>query len=140
MKQKYKHDPDNGIFGDCYRTCLAYILGLDRDDVPHYITTMDKECWAKEIQPKYDTYLADRGWQELAIPVTEAPLDQILEWSKTRTPFAVRAMLTGRSNTGCNHVVVINNGEVELDPSIDEAGIIGPCDDGFYWVTWIIRT
>ena len=52
MKQKYKHDPDNGIFGDCYRTCLAYILGLDRDDVPHYVTTMDKEYEFNKLTKK----------------------------------------------------------------------------------------
>lgn len=74
MKQKYRHDPENGVFGDCYRTCLAYILGFDRDSVPHYVTSMDSEEWAKVIQPKYDAYLADMGYQEIAIPVLEAPV------------------------------------------------------------------
>ena len=25
------------------------------------------------------------------------------------------------------------------DPSLDDSGIVGPCDDGFYWVQYITR-
>jgi hypothetical protein len=37
-----------------------------------------------------------------------------------------------------NHTVVCRGGRIEWDPSMDDAGIVGPCDDGFYWVTWLI--
>jgi len=36
QKQKFAHKPDEGVFGDCFRTALAAILDLDRDDVPHF--------------------------------------------------------------------------------------------------------
>lgn len=33
QKQAFKHDPANGIYGDCYRTGIACILGIDREDM-----------------------------------------------------------------------------------------------------------
>ena len=36
QQQKFKHDPANGSYGDCFRTALACILDLDRDEVPHF--------------------------------------------------------------------------------------------------------
>ena len=137
-KQKYRHDPDNGVFGDCYRTALAYLLRVDRDEVPHHVTTMSADEWATAVQPKYDVYLSTLGLQELAVPVTDSGLDVILDWQKTRTKIPTEAMLTGESKTGCNHVVVVFDGRIVFDPAIDDSGIIGPCEDGFYWITWLI--
>lgn len=138
QKQAYQHDPDNGIFGDCYRTCLACMLNMDRDHVPHYVTTMNPDDWASVVQPKYDAWLAMFGLQELAIPVHDADLDQILNFQKTRSAQPTVAMLTGRSASGCNHVVLVSDGEIVHDPSIVDSGIVGPCSDGFYWLTWLI--
>jgi hypothetical protein len=139
QKQKYRHDPENGVFGDCYRTCLANMLGIARDKVPHYVTTMDPKEWEDEVQPKYTEWLSDRGLQELAIPVGgDVSLNHILEWQRTRSAFPATAMLTGTSGTYCNHCVLIRDGEIIHDPSLDDSGIIGPCDDDLYWVTWLI--
>ena len=140
QKQAFRHDPDAGVFGDCYRTCLAGLLGLDRDDVPHWVTTMDPHLWATEVQPKYDRWLAERGLQELAIPIQGrcADLAGVLEFQRTRTKEPTSAMLTGRSRTGCNHVVITHNGKIVHDPGLDDPGITGPCDDDFYWLTWLI--
>lgn len=137
-KQAFRHDPNNGVFGDCYRTCLAALLNLPRDDVPHYVTTMDVVEWETEVKQKMDAWLVKRGFQELAIPVT-GDLEGVLALQKTRTHSPVPAMLTGESRTGCNHVVVIFDGEIVYDPSLNSSGIIGPCDDGYFWLTWLIR-
>lgn len=32
-----QHDPERGIYGDCYRTCLAILLGVDAVSVPHFV-------------------------------------------------------------------------------------------------------
>src|SRR5262249_22324381 len=34
-KQLFRHDPANGIFGDCHRTCIAALLDILPADVPH---------------------------------------------------------------------------------------------------------
>ena len=138
QKQKFMHDPENGVFGDCYRTCLAGMLGMERDDVPHWVQTMDPNLWETEVQPKYDKWLAERGLQELAIPVHTAELLEILEFQKSRSSQPTIAMLVGKSKTGCNHVVLVRDGKIIHDPAINDSGIIGPCDDGFYWLTWLI--
>lgn len=48
-----------------------------------------------------------------------------------------RYLLGGTSATGVSHTVVGRGGKLERDPSQDDAGIIGPCDDGYFWITWI---
>jgi len=34
-KQKYLHDPGNGVIGDCYRTAIGCILEIDPMELPH---------------------------------------------------------------------------------------------------------
>ena len=36
-EQTYKHDPYNGIQGDCVRTCIAAILEKPNAEVPHFL-------------------------------------------------------------------------------------------------------
>src|SRR5437879_5835280 len=36
QKQRFQHDPDGGVWGDCHRTAIACALGLPRDEVPHF--------------------------------------------------------------------------------------------------------
>ena len=37
--QLIKHDPDNGQWGDCFRTCIACIFNVHNvTDVPHFGT------------------------------------------------------------------------------------------------------
>lgn len=31
------HNPAEGRYGDCYRTCIAILLGLDAVEVPHFV-------------------------------------------------------------------------------------------------------
>lgn len=41
QKQAFLHKPEEGVYGDCYRTCIACLLGIDRDAVPHFYSTED---------------------------------------------------------------------------------------------------
>jgi len=36
QKQAFRHDPSNGMYGDCHRTAIASILGVERDTVPNF--------------------------------------------------------------------------------------------------------
>lgn len=138
QKQKNLHNPEAGIFGDCYRTALAVLLDMDAEEVPHWVTTMNPQEWTEAVQPKYDAWLAERGLRELAIPLQgETDLEAVLLTAKNwwrDTPI----MLTGRSSTLCNHVVIVQGGEIACDPSITDSGIIGPCDDGYWWITGLV--
>lgn len=136
-KQAFLHDPENGVFGDCYRTVLACLLDMERDDVPHFVNTMNYQQWEQAVQPKYDAWLSEHGVMELAIPIT-GDLDSVLEMQKSRGTHGYPCQLTGTSRTGCNHVVIVQDGKIIHDPSLTGSGIVGPCDDGYFWLTWII--
>jgi len=138
-KQANLHDPDNGLYGDCYRTVLACLLDLPRDDVPHYVTSMDNTEWLEDIQPKYDRWLADRGLQEFSLAADgDWSLDFVLQWQRFRAKVPMRSMLIGSSRSECNHVVVVYNGEIEHDPAQNNSGITGPADDGYWHLTWLV--
>jgi hypothetical protein len=47
-------------------------------------------------------------------------------------------MLSGRSRTGVNHVVVCQGGQIVCDTSLNDSGIVGRCDDGYHWVAFLV--
>ena len=137
QKQRYMHDPANGIFGDCYRTCLAVLLDLDRDDVPHFVNNMEPDAWKESIQPRYDTWLLEHaGLVEIAIPY-DCDADGVLALQQVLNP-TVYYMLAGRSRTGCNHVVICKGDKIVCDTSLNEAGIVGRCEDGYHWISFLV--
>jgi hypothetical protein len=43
------------------------------------------------------------------------------------------------SKNGCSHVVIAKGDQIVHDPAIDNSGIIGPNDDGFYHVGFLLK-
>lgn len=133
QKQANKHDPENGVWGDCHRTAIAVALGVHRDAVPHF---MDNGVHGDEAQRAENAWLRARGLVAINIAYPgESGLDAILECIGALNP-GIRFILGGQSRSGCNHSVVCCDGEIACDPSQNDSGIIGPCDDGLYWVTF----
>lgn len=134
--QKYKHQPEVGIIGDCFPTCLACLLEIPRDDVPHFF-----EDWDGDPAPQWEnvhTWLSGQGVRLLKIPYSgdgdyEAVISCVGNVNRD-----YRFLLTGTSNTGANHIVICKNGTIDHDPSIDQVGIVGPCDDGIYWIEFLV--
>lgn len=139
-KQAFKHEPENGVFGDCYRTCLAGLIGFPRDEVPHFVDGMDSKHWDEVIFPKYTKWLSDLGLQELNLPITANSIQDMLDFQKSMTRMPAVMMLTGKGGSGVGHCVLVSDGKFVHDPSPSDAYIVGPCDDGFYWFTWLIPT
>jgi hypothetical protein len=127
-KQLVRHDPANGRHGDCYRTALACLLGLRPDEVPHFAD--EAATKGQSFQRKAGEWLADRG---LALvrqwyPGGIADLPGILcrvACENTGSYYLV----TGRSPTGVNHVVIARNHRIVWDPHPDDVGLVGPCFD-----------
>lgn len=46
-------------------------------------------------------------------------------------------MLSGLSANGANHIVICRNDEIMHDPAIDDSGIVGPMDNGYYYVSFL---
>lgn len=138
QKQLYRHNPEQGVYGDCHRTAIAIVLDLDAEDVPHF---MDGNFYRKGGGPKandlFEAWLNERGIATISFPFPGESLARVLDTIAACNPLSKPAfLLLGTSRTGVNHCVVACDGEIVCDPSLDDAGIIGPCDDGHYWVTF----
>lgn len=136
QKQKIRHNPAAGEFGDCHRTAIAILFGLDAEEVEHFADhgIDDHEKFNRRV----DDWLTDRGFAQISIPYEGLqPLSNLLETFNVLAR-GVYWLLAGTSRTGCNHSVVCRGGVIIADPSQTNAGIIGPCDDGFYWATFLL--
>jgi hypothetical protein len=138
QKQLNRHRPKDGIYGDCHRTAIAIVLDMDAKDVPHFMDGTPGKGDAEEAHIKIEAWLNARGLCTINILFPgEIPLKEVLATvafcnQRSRPVF----ILGGMSRNGVNHSVVCCDGEIACDPSQDDSGIVGPCDDGFYLVTF----
>lgn len=130
-KQLHRHDPKNGIYGDCHRTAIACILNVHPTVVPHFMAE-DNDNWDKQTKD----WLRTRGLWSISIPF-QSTLEKVLETLEVLNP-AVYGILGGKSKNNCGHSVVICGGKIVWDPSLDDSGIVGPMDDGLFWVTYFV--
>ena len=133
-KQTIRHDPENGAWGDCYRASLASILDLQITDVPHF---GEDNPSGDEFHARVDRFLAAKGYAAIHGCFNgDAELAAILG-SIAFMNRDIYYLLTGTSKTGCNHTVVCCSDQIVHDPSLTDAGIVGPASDGLYWVAYL---
>jgi hypothetical protein len=132
LKQRFRHDPANGVYGDCHRSATASVLDLPLEDVPHFNHDgPDNETFHQ----RWLAFLADRKLVPINIAFNgDAKLDELLDTVKNLNP-GIYYLLGGTSRTGVGHTVVCLDGEIVHDPSLDDSGIVGPLD-GHWWVTF----
>lgn len=139
QKQLFRHRPNEGIYGDCFRTAIAAALDLDAVDVPHF---MDGTVGKGEAPGSHEAaarFLNERGIMLINVLFPGIiPLEDLLTTVMNSNPTSpgIVFMLGGESRSGVNHVVLCCDGEIVCDPSQTDSGIVGPCDDGYYWVTF----
>lgn len=131
-KQRFRHRPDDGVFGDCARTVLACLLDIEPEEVPHH----HRPLADGEQRRLFDEWLSDRGLK-LAFFAFPGEPQTMMDVMKVANP-GLLYMLSGTSRTGCNHVVIAQDDRVIHDPSLDDAGIIGPCDDGCTYIEFLV--
>lgn len=134
IKQLFGHQPEEGIFGDCYRTAIACLLDLDPSEVPHEHRFMTDE----EHTALYLDWFRERGIHRIAVPMqcesVQQALDVSANWSQ-----GLPYIFTGRSQRGVNHCVVGHGAKIIHDPHPSGVGIDGPADpQGYYWVEWLV--
>ncbi len=140
QKQRYRHDPPK-TYGDCHRTCLAMMLGTDRDLVPHfYHLTSDED----EVPGMYDAWLRDCWGCAVGRYVYEGDGDprdivRTLGTMNGELPF----LLLGTGHAGVGHSIVIAGGKT-YDPSLvcpeGEFPLVGPYEDDYYYhVEFLVR-
>lgn len=121
--------PDIGITqGDCVRTALAMILGMDApEDVPHF-----------ELWDGFGGWLAERGchlvWFPLPCKTPECVADHLPGYLRE-----CPALLTGTTKEGHRHTVAIIKG-VAVDTVDWSEGfpLAQPDSDGFYWIGIVV--
>jgi hypothetical protein len=124
------------VWGDCERAAWATVLDLDIEQVPHFF---DGGCSTEEAVRREREFEATLGLYHVALPfVSDNGLDAVLASVNHNNP-KVEYLLCGTSKTGCNHTVVCRGNAIVHDPSLNNSGIIGPADDGFYWITLFVR-
>lgn len=141
-KQKNFHRPEEGLIGDCHRTCLAIMLDRERDDIPNFGEVgFNNEIPgggnSKQFNEAVEKWLNEQGYSQVTVPFA-GELEQIQKFMLMVNP-GIRYILGGLSSTGVNHSVVGLDDEIFCDPSKNDSGIVAPCEpDGHYWLTFLI--
>lgn len=131
QKQRYRHKPADGIYGDCHRTCIAMLMNLDRDEVPHFAHG-DLPDW----RDREREFLAEHGFATFVVGFG-CTLLEVQEYMLKVNP-GIFYILSGNSRTGVGHSVVAINDTIIADPSLDDAGIVGPMEDNLYWIQTLV--
>jgi hypothetical protein len=132
-KQLFLHRPAEGQYGDCHRTAIACLLDLEPDQVPHFL---HDDCDGTAFRKRVDAYLRTQGLVQVEEAFNSSLADVLLTLDSLAPH--VYYLLGGKSKTGCNHTVIGCGGEIVWDPSPAEVGIVGPCSDGMYWITFLV--
>lgn len=135
MTQLFRHDPENGIYGDCHRAVIAWVLGRAVESVPHFAFD---GCDGETFHARIAAFLKPLGLLqfEIPFPAVSDPEDLISRYPLNLPGYSY--ILGGTSLNGVNHSVGVQNGKIAYDPGIDQPGIVGPCDDGYYWISLIV--
>lgn len=116
QKQLINHDPSNGQFGDCYRTCVAVVLGVAASAVPHVC----EKGWCNEDD--LDGLIAMREYlRGIGFGISKSVFHGDLSWRDFKKWMGrlnpdTAIIVTGETTKGTNHCVVMIGGEVVCDP------------------------
>lgn len=129
-KQKFLHDPTNGVWGDCHRAAIASVMGLPLETVPHF---GDGGPSDEEFMERERIWLLKQGLVRIMVWFA-CELPDVFAYQAKYNP-GIYYLLGGTSRTGVDHTVVCLDGEIVHDPSQNESGIVGKMSCGFYGVT-----
>lgn len=110
------HLAGEGPAGDCWRTCVAMLLEVPRDTVPHII---ERETWWEDT----NEWVQEQGGEQLWATVPAFPW-----YTEAYRP---RVILTGQSPRGdWLHSVVVDarTGELYYDPHPSQLGVLSRVD------------
>lgn len=106
IKQTIMHDPKNGKYGNCLQACLASILDLTLDNVPHFADN-DNKNWLIDM----NEWLFQRNLYYFEINPTKCIFDN------TFSIYQGYHFILGKSPRGkFLHQIIGKNGEKVFDP------------------------
>lgn len=144
VKQRY-HSADSKVqFGDCLRACIATVLELPAEEVPHvrHGAREGDAASAAAMWAGLRQWLQPRGLNFLSIDVPAKTLAEALAWTKARYGDS-HLILGGEGPGGQGHAVVICEGAVVHDPASTSGkrpALVGPIkDDKFAAIAFVHR-
>lgn len=133
---RVKDDPDNGSYGDCVRACVASILNMDGDAVPHFF---HDNCSGRVGNDRIAAFLRPLGFAPFLVNYPgDITRDDILDMMAVMNS-NVYYMLFGRTENG-DHVVVCKGGKQVHNPSWIGSPLIAAGEHGFWTVMVIARS
>lgn len=134
VHQRYGTDSSKLEFGDCLRACVASILELSPDDVPHFRWGANEDTpeTGLAMWGQFRMWLRARNIGLLIYDVPCATLPEALKWCGERNGEAYM-ILGGLGRGGQGHACVVHQGAVVHEPSPANDGtpsLVGPVQDG----------
>lgn len=133
---KVLHNPPS-THGDCVRACIASILEMNSDHVPHFF---HDGCDGIIADSRIQDFLALHGLVRFTIVHPgDISLPELLAAMSDINPRA-HYMLTGTTSQGGIHMVVCRGGAIVHDPDHCGWRIVGPIsgDGATGWVVHVI--
>lgn len=115
------HDPENGLFGDCLRACVASILELSAEEVPHFYRNGFGDENHLKAQAELDEFLARYGLVQMCFP-----WDGLMEKNGATTRKIIEnswSIIGGKNAQGVDHAVVGCGLTPVHDPNPNRAGL-----------------
>lgn len=130
-KQLHRHDPANGVYGDCQRTVLACLLDLKEPEaVPHF---NHDGCPDGVFWDRLDGWLRKKGFARWQVYFPgDIALQDVLQ-TMGRTNPGMYYQLAGKSPRNTQHVVICVGDAILHDPHPDGGGIVAPDDTNGMW-------
>lgn len=117
------HDPARGRVGDCMRACVASLLDLPYEEVPHFFDGEGAEHGYEALR----AWLAVRGLSYVELPLS----DPLPSWFVHTVRHYI---LIGRQQGGTIHAVIGRHGEQLHDPHLLRRGVRPLHEGGHdYW-------
>lgn len=121
-KQTILSNPENGIIGNCFQTCVANLLGIDINDVPHFYNL-------KNPLIEFYKWLDENGYKSIEFRNINCS-----HWFQSE--YWGYHIISGPSPRGKTyHAVIGLNGDIFFDVHPDGTGLA----DGDRIYTFIVR-
>lgn len=133
--QLFLHRPEavEPTWGDCHRTCIANILELAPEVLPHTHANMSGESFKTQM----DAFLVTHGLTSLQM-WWPRPIAYVLDVHRELNP-DIFYILSGFTHRGVAHSVLCHAGAIFHNPSRDPGNdIITPDPDGNFQTTYIV--
>ena len=132
-----RHEPPKS-YGDCLRACIASIMDLHPEHVPHFA---DGGRDGAEVRRLAREWLS-HPWRLTitAFALDDQPLQDVMDWMGANNPdttWLLFGSTTRAPAANADHVVVCQGGAVVHDPAWVPTSIkrVGTCG---YWEIWVV--